>query len=107
VLWFGGQAGAHGTKCVSVHLPRCAWAERLHKIYTRFEIAKRVASLVQQPEIFPGTVQLVVLKHSPNQLVLMKWGLVPPWAMDARVGNRAINARAETIAEKPFFRKAL
>lgn len=34
------------------------------------------------------------------------WGLVPSWANDPTIGNRLINARAETVAEKPAFRKA-
>jgi putative SOS response-associated peptidase YedK len=35
-----------------------------------------------------------------------RWGLVPPWARDAATGNRLINARAETVSEKPAFRRA-
>jgi putative SOS response-associated peptidase YedK len=38
---------------------------------------------------------------------LMRWGLVPFWAKDAKAGYKMINARAETIAEKPAFRKLL
>lgn len=37
---------------------------------------------------------------------LLKWGLIPSWADDPAIGNRMINARAETAAEKPAFRKA-
>jgi putative SOS response-associated peptidase YedK len=37
----------------------------------------------------------------------MRWGLVPSWAKDASVGNKMINARAETLPTKPAFRKAL
>lgn len=36
-----------------------------------------------------------------------RWGLVPPWADDLSIGNRMINARAETVDSKPSFRKAL
>jgi putative SOS response-associated peptidase YedK len=38
---------------------------------------------------------------------LMRWGLVPGWAKDPAIGSRMINARAETISEKPSFRTAL
>ena len=39
-------------------------------------------------------------------LVTLRWGLVPFWAKDPSIGNRMINARAETVAEKPSFRNA-
>lgn len=42
-----------------------------------------------------------------NELTLMRWGLVPFWAKDIEIGSRLINARAETLAEKPSFRGAL
>ena len=41
-----------------------------------------------------------------RELVFMRWGLVPHWANDASIGARMINARAETVAEKPAFRDA-
>ncbi len=41
-----------------------------------------------------------------RELVLLRWGLVPFWAKDPSIGNRMINARAETVAEKPAFRAA-
>jgi putative SOS response-associated peptidase YedK len=40
------------------------------------------------------------------ELVMLRWGLVPFWAKDPAIGNRMINARAETVAEKPSFRNA-
>ena len=43
---------------------------------------------------------------SDRELVAFRWGLVPFWAKDPSIGNRLINARAETIAEKPSFRNA-
>jgi putative SOS response-associated peptidase YedK len=39
-------------------------------------------------------------------LLLLHWGLIPSWAEDATIGNRMINARAETVASKPAFRQA-
>jgi putative SOS response-associated peptidase YedK len=41
-----------------------------------------------------------------RELVMMRWGLVPSWADDLAIGNRMINARGETLAEKPSFRSA-
>ncbi|MCH8070915.1 MAG: SOS response-associated peptidase [Proteobacteria bacterium] len=41
-----------------------------------------------------------------SELAMLRWGLVPFWAKDPSIGNRMINARAETVAEKPSFRSA-
>lgn len=41
-----------------------------------------------------------------RELVMLHWGLVPSWAKDLAIGNRMVNARADTIAEKPAFRAA-
>lgn len=42
-----------------------------------------------------------------RELVEMKWGLVPFWAKDPKIGGRMFNARAESVASKPAFRTAL
>jgi len=47
------------------------------------------------------------LHDSRRELVQLRWGLIPSWAKDPAMGNRMINARAETVAEKPAFRAAL
>lgn len=41
-----------------------------------------------------------------RELVIARWGLIPAWAKDAAIGSRLINARAESVAEKPAFRAA-
>mgnify|MGYP001826536021 FL=1 len=43
---------------------------------------------------------------SGRELTMFRWGLVPFWAKDPAIGNRMINARSETVAEKPSFRAA-
>lgn len=43
---------------------------------------------------------------SGREGVMMRWGLVPFWAKELSIGNRLINARSETVAEKPSFRNA-
>ena len=52
----------------------------------------------------PGQNLWVIPEETPYDAQLFKWGLVPFWAKDPKIGNRLINARAETIAEKPAFR---
>jgi putative SOS response-associated peptidase YedK len=43
---------------------------------------------------------------APRQLALLHWGLIPSWAKDAKLASSMINARSETLAEKPAFRTA-
>ncbi|MCP2033861.1 putative SOS response-associated peptidase YedK [Planomicrobium sp. HSC-17F08] len=51
-------------------------------------------------------VVAVVNDGKKNRLGFLKWGLVPPWAKDEKIGYKMINARSETAAEKPSFRNA-
>jgi putative SOS response-associated peptidase YedK len=44
--------------------------------------------------------------QAERELRVVRWGLVPFWAKDVKIGSRMINARAETVAEKPAFRRA-
>jgi putative SOS response-associated peptidase YedK len=52
------------------------------------------------------TIPVVRAAPAGRQLVPVHWGLVPSWAEDAAMGSRMINARAETVTEKPAFRVA-
>ena len=55
------------------------------------------------------TQDLAAIRNSTDgerELVMLRWGLVPFWAKDPSIGNRMINARAETVAEKPSYRNA-
>ncbi len=45
-------------------------------------------------------------ENKERELVMLRWGLVPFWAKEPSIGNRMINARAETVAEKPSYRAA-
>jgi putative SOS response-associated peptidase YedK len=51
-------------------------------------------------------VPAVVNDGKRNRLGLLKWGLIPPWADDEKGGARMINARAETLEERPAYRDA-
>lgn len=54
--------------------------------------------------------RIAVVRLKPEsdkrECVLLRWGLIPSWAKDAKIGNQCINAKAETVAEKPAFRSA-
>ena len=49
----------------------------------------------------------VITNAAPGQIQLLCWGLVPSWSRDPATGPKPINARAETLAEKPSFRQLL
>ena len=57
--------------------------------------------------IAPSQAVAVVTNNPERTLELFRWGLIPSWAKDPKIGNKLINARAETLAEKPSFRSAL
>jgi len=46
-------------------------------------------------------------KATPRECAFARWGLIPSWAKDEKMGARMINARGETVAEKPSFRSAV
>jgi len=56
--------------------------------------------------IAPTQPVAVVPNDGENRLDFFTWGLVPFWAKDPSIGSRMINARSETLAEKPSFRNA-
>ena len=75
-----------------------------------------IFNLVEIPSLAPryniAPTQLVICIRSvtddpkSREAVQMRWGLIPFWAKDMAIGNQMINARAETVAEKPAFRAA-
>ena len=63
-----------------------------------FEPNYNVAPTTQMP--------IVVQKGDDRRCGLARWGLIPSWAKDAKIGSKMINARSETAATKPAFRSA-
>lgn len=51
-------------------------------------------------------VAAVRMVQGDPRLVLLRWGLIPPWADDPKIGNKMINARGETVHKLPSFRAA-
>lgn len=73
-----------------------------------FHAAPSGESLSPSYNVAPGQlVPVVIVEDGVRVLLSMRWGLIPSWAKDPAIGNRLINARAETVAEKPSFRRAL
>lgn len=73
----------------------------------RFEIEDSPSSITPSYNIAPTQqVATVLAENGKRKLEMLHWGLIPSWAKDPEVGNRMINARAETVAEKPSYRKA-
>jgi putative SOS response-associated peptidase YedK len=72
--------------------------------------APAFASWRPRYNVAPGQNVLVARARASGrgrEPALVKWGLVPVWAKDPKIGNRMINARSETVADKPSFRAAL
>ncbi|HBY94887.1 MAG: SOS response-associated peptidase [Ardenticatenaceae bacterium] len=73
-----------------------------------FELSAAPPELPPRYNIAPTQPVAAVLGDDEEQrrLALLRWGLIPAWAKDPGIGNRMINARAETVAEKPAYRAA-
>ena len=80
-----------------------ATAEQMNQM---FDLRHMPDTLAQRFNIAPSQQVAVITNERPRELAWHKWGLIPSWAKDAKIGNRMINARSETAAEKPSFRSA-
>jgi putative SOS response-associated peptidase YedK len=75
--------------------------------YRRFQISNRLDSLMPRYNIAPGQMVPVIIAQRPRQLVRMRWGLIPHWAKDQQTAYKMINARVETLTQRPAFRGLL
>ena len=74
-----------------------------NKIKSRFRVESVTAIIKPRFNIAPTQEAPVVVQGEKRELRSMHWGLVPSWAKDIKIGNRMINARAETVAGLPTF----
>jgi putative SOS response-associated peptidase YedK len=81
----------------------------VEQLAERFKIQHQRETFIANTNINPGQDAPVIIRNDAgeHQLRLMRWGLVPPWVKEGRRGTPLINARAETVAEKPSFKHAL
>lgn len=79
------------------------FADRID-LMKEFDLPEILDEIIPRYNISPTSDVLVVLNvENKRQLRFLKWGLVPFWAKDATIGQKLINAKAETISEKPSF----
>lgn len=78
------------------------------QIEKEFKIGKLNPKLfAPRYNIAPTRMITVVLEQSGERIIEgLRWGLIPSWAKDESIGSKMINARAETLCEKPSFRDA-
>jgi putative SOS response-associated peptidase YedK len=77
------------------------------ELYQRFQMTNRLDGLAARYDIAPGQMVPVIVAHSPRRIVRMRWGLIPHWAKDEKTAYNMINARVETLTQRPAFRGLL
>jgi putative SOS response-associated peptidase YedK len=85
-----------------------------YSLITPVEGMRRVFGFLEQPNLAPRyniapSQEIAAVRLGADGMrhfAWLRWGLIPSWAKEARIGYRTINARAETVAEKPAFRAA-
>jgi putative SOS response-associated peptidase YedK len=74
----------------------------------RFNLDSNLPDFKPSYNIAPGRdVPVIVRQGDRNVVKLMRWGLVPSWSQDPSIGNQMINARCETLDQKPSFKQLL
>ena len=81
--------------------------KKAEDIQSRFSIKAGLENYKAVYNAAPGMNLVVISNKEPEALNLFKWGLIPSWAKEASIGYKMINARSETISEKPSFRNSL
>lgn len=76
-----------------------------YKIPMDFKPRYNIAPTQDVP-VIPNTINEIESDTNTRKLEFFKWGLIPSWAKDAKIGSKMINARSETLSEKPSFRNA-
>jgi putative SOS response-associated peptidase YedK len=79
---------------------------QIERLQRRYGYGANEAELRPRYNIAPTTAVAVILDEEPAALTTVRWGLIPAWSKDRKIAASLINARAETVAEKPSFRTA-
>ena len=81
-------------------------SKEIDAIVRDFSVRAVACDLSPSYNVAPTQQVAVIIEDGVKQLVSVRWGLVPSWASDLSVGNRLINARAETVTQRDSFRDA-
>ncbi len=77
------------------------------KLKAQFLTDNELVNFKPRYNIAPSQTLPVIVHENNNHIEMMRWGLIPYWAKDMSVGYKMINARAESVAEKPSYKKSL
>jgi len=75
-------------------------------IQTAFNLTTAPGDMVPRFNIAPTQPVAVITNEKPQELTYHRWGLIPSWSKDMKIGSTLINARSESVEEKPSFRTA-
>jgi len=83
---------------------RYVLAQDYEELKKRFGLEQSDFSVKPSYNIAPGQANPVITNGAGRNIKAMKWGLIPHWAKDPKIAYKMINARSETVAEKPSYR---
>lgn len=86
---------------------RYSFSTSREKLQQQFPQVEAAEKLHTNYNVAPTQRSYVITDDQPQELQQFVWGLIPFWARDRKIGSRLINARSESIAEKPSFRAAV
>ncbi|MCD4680128.1 MAG: SOS response-associated peptidase [Bacteroidales bacterium] len=85
---------------------RFSFTARRDDVENRFGVFIDTDAYIPRYNCAPSQKLSVISNASPEKLSFYRWGLIPFWAKDFSIGNKMINARAESIIEKPSFKNS-
>jgi len=84
---------------------RFSQTQDVSKLIERFKVKPPPFNLPPRYNIAPSQDAPIIVNQGEHLLKLFRWGLIPSWAKDPSIGQRMINARAETLQEKPSYKR--
>ena len=88
-------------------ITRAATPKQLRDLFEIAEASAQEASVLKPRFNIPPSQEILAVRQNPEQggreLVTLRWGLIPAWAKDPKIGNRPINARTDSLMEKASF----